>query len=179
MMRYLLALFTLFLALPSWVGAQGPVQVFEGDRVRVTAPDCELYQQAATLRTIQDGVLSATVDGSQIQCPVESLTRLEVSLGKRGWRRDAVRGMRYGALLGLAAGVVIVATAEPDDGFPTVDALLVTAGMGAAGFLVGAGLNAMRDPEDWLDVSLSPPRAQTYLSGVGRVQFGFSIPIGR
>ena len=33
-----------------------------------------------------------------------ALTRLEVSLGDRDWFEDSVKGMKYGALLGLVAG---------------------------------------------------------------------------
>jgi len=178
MMRRSTGLIILLLAGPSWAAAQDPVQVFEGDRVRVTAPDCGLLQEAGTLRSIQGGLLTVEVEGARFECSVESLTRLEVSLGERDWHTDSVRGMRYGLIVGLVAGAAIIAASEPDDGFPVIDALLVTAGGGGVGFLVGTAVGAARDPEDWLDVPLYGPRPAGSFPGVGRVQVGFSIPFG-
>ena len=174
-MRCLLALIPFFLVLPSWAGAQGPVQIFEGDRVRVTAPECQLQKQTATFLSVENGILSATVGENEIQCPAGSLTRLEVSLGDREWYKDSVRGMRYGALLGLVAGVTILARADLDDELSSVDALLAAAGLSATGFLVGTGIGALRDPEDWLEAPLPLTRPSVSVAGKGRFRFGFSI----
>jgi len=178
-MRYLPALVALFLAIPSWAGAQGTVQVFGGDRVRVTAPDCQLLGQTGTFISIEDDVLSARSGENEIRCPMEAVTRLEVSLGERDWQRDALKGMRYGLLLGLAGGAVIIATSDRDEGFPTLDAFLVTAGTGAVGFLVGRVVAATGDPEDWADVTLPLGRPSLFLTGEGRFHLGFSLSLGR
>jgi hypothetical protein len=175
-MRYCLALITLFLVLPTRADAQGPVQIFPGDRVRLTAPDCQLEQQPATFVAFEDDIVSATAGERTIQCPFGALTKLEVSLGDRIWHRDAVRGMKYGALFGLAGGVAIMASAGREDDSAAVDAMLVVAGAGAVGFLVGAGISAMKEGEEWLEAPLPSPRPSVALMGRGRVQVGFSLP---
>ena len=175
-MRYFLALTAIFLVLPSRADAQGPVQIFAGDRVRLTAPDCQLEKQPATFVAFEDNILSATAGERTIQCPFGALTKLEVSLGDRIWHRDAVRGMKYGALFGLAGGVAIMASAGREDDSAAVEAMLVAAGAGAVGFLVGAGLSSMREEEEWLEAPLPSPRPYVAPMGRGRVQIGFSLP---
>ena len=176
-MRYLPALIPMFLMLPSWAGAQGRVQIFEGDRVRVTAPECQFQKQTATFVSVENDLFSATVGENEIQCPFDDLTRLEVSLGDRKWYEDSVRGMKFGAILGVAAGVAIVATADLEDDLPVVEALLGVVGMGAAGFLIGTGVGAVRDPEDWLEAPLPQLRPSVSVAKNGRFSFGFSMPL--
>ncbi|NNM06556.1 MAG: hypothetical protein HKO65_15795 [Gemmatimonadetes bacterium] len=174
-MRYLPALITLVLVLPSWAEAQGRVQIFPGDRVRVTAPDCQLEKQPATFVSLQGDLLSATIEETEIQCPVEALTRLEVSLGDREWHKASLRGMKYGALLGLVVGGVIVASADLDNDSPAVDAFLAVAGLSATGFLVGTGVGAMREREEWLEAPLPRPRPWALAAGGGRISIGLSV----
>jgi hypothetical protein len=176
-MRYFLALIALSLMFPSRAAAQGPVQIFPGDRVRLTAPDCQLEKQPATFVAFEDNLISATAGERTIQCPLGALTKLEVSLGDRIWQRDAVRGMKYGALFGLAGGVAVMASAGREEDSAVVDAMLVTAGAGALGFLIGAGISAMREGEEWLEAPLPSPRPSFALEGRGRVHIGFSIPV--
>jgi len=178
-MRYVLGLITLSLVLPNWAGAQERIQIFGGDRVRLTAPDCQLRKQAATFVSLENDLLSATVGGREIRCPFEALTRLEVSLGEREWYKDSVRGMKYGFLLGLVVGVVTLSNAELDEDFTAVDAILAVAGLSATGFLVGTGIGAMRDPEDWLEAPLPGLRPSLLLPGVGRIHLGLPIPLRR
>jgi hypothetical protein len=84
--------------------------------------------------------------------------------------------MKYGAILGLVAGSVLLATAGLDDDTPAVDAILVTLGMGGTGFLIGTGIGALRDPEDWVDVPLPLARPSPAFSERGRIGLGFSLP---
>ncbi|MGD2122258.1 MAG: hypothetical protein PVJ76_10965 [Gemmatimonadota bacterium] len=176
-MRHLLALITLILLLPALAAAQGPIQLFPGDRVRLTAPDCQLQKQPAAFVSLENDILTASVGEDQVQCPFEALTRLEISLGDRVWHRDAVRGMKYGALLGLAAGVALLAGADPEEETPAGQAFLAVVGLGGTGFLVGAGINALRDSEEWLEAPLPIPGPSVLPSTRGRFQVGLSIPL--
>ena len=175
-MRYLMALITLFLALPSLAGAQGPVQIFPGDRIRLTAPDCQLNKQPAAFVSLENNILAATVGEDEIQCPFDALTRLDISLGQRIWHKDAVRWMKYGALAGLAGGVTIMAGSDREDHSSATDAMLVVVAGGAAGFLVGTVINAIRPGEEWLEAPLPSPRPSVFLARQGRLHLGFSIP---
>jgi hypothetical protein len=145
--------------------------------VRLTAPDCQLQKQPATLVSFEDDILSASVGDTEIQCPFGALTKLEVSLGERVWQKDAVKGMKYGALLGLAAGVAIIASADRENESAAGDAALAVAGLGATGFLVGAGISAIRGREEWLEAPLPLPRPSVFLVGRDRLHLGFTLRV--
>lgn len=178
LMRYLLALLVSVLLVPTPSMGQEFVQVFVGDRVRITAPECQMEKQTGTLVSfsLEDNLLSATSGEREIQCPVTSLTQFEVSLGEREWWEDSVKGLRYGALAGLAGAVAILAADEPEDAAPTSEAVLALAGASGAGFLIGTLIGAVRDGEDWAEVtSFGSVQPWVAPSGMGSLQVGFSI----
>ena len=96
-----------------------PVEV--GSRVRVTARDLALYKQAATLKAWRGDTLVLAAE-RVINCPLASVTRLEVSRG-RGRNTAAATGALIGFLVGsgVAAGLAVSVAAAP-----AVPAVLLT-----------------------------------------------------
>lgn len=174
----MLALLVVVLLTPVPSAGQEFVQVFVGDRVRVTAPECQLEEQTGTLDSfsIEDDLLTVSSEDREIQCPVTALTRFEVSLGEREWWTDSLKGLRYGALAGLAAGVAIFAGDKPEEDAPTAEAFLAVAGLSGAGFLMGTLIGAVRDPEDWAEVTaFGAVQPWVIPSSRDGLQVGFSV----
>ena len=71
-----------------------------GSRVRVTAPECALSGQTATFRAIRADTLILET----IECPLASVTRLDVSIGRK-------RHALLGAGIGFAAGALVTVVA--------------------------------------------------------------------
>ncbi len=142
-----------------------------GSRVRVTAPDCALRGQAATFRALRADTLVLETT----ECPLSSVTRLDVSRGERSrWARGLGVGFLGGALIGAAYGGTHAGTDAWD--LPTDVAVgLGAAFFGAGGGLVGgiAGYFIKTDrweevPLERLSVSLAPQRD-------GGFALGFSV----
>ncbi len=150
------------------IAAQEPLA--SGSRVRVTAPGCGLRGQAATFRVLR----SDTLVLETTECPLASVTRLDVS---RGQKSNTSLGLFIGFATGAFGAVVYCKTLDvsgcklfDDDLTPLV--ALVSAGVGA---LVGGivGHNIKTDlweevPLERLSVSLTPQRD-------GRFALGFSV----
>ena len=79
------------------IAAQEPLA--SGSRVRVTAPECELRGQAATLQALRADTLVL----KNTECPLASVTRLDVSGGQKS---HALLGAGIG-FTAVALGVVI------------------------------------------------------------------------
>lgn len=150
-----------------------------GDRVRVTAPECELRKQTGVLRSLENYLFSATLGDKDVQCPFEALTRLEVSVGERKWWKTSVIGLGIG--LGVGAVGVIAITSDPKPGTDMygLAAALWAVASTSAGLLVGTGIGIIRGRDHWEEVPL--PLVLPYFgpSLDGRLNFGFSIPPGR
>ena len=163
-----LVLICIFGAAPTEMAAQESLPVEPGVRVRVTAPDCSLRGQAATFRALRvDTLVLETTE-----CPLSSVTRLDVSRGERSqWARGLGVGFLGGALIGAVYGGTHAGTDAWD--LPTEDAV----GLGAAFFGVGGGLvggiagyfiKADRweeVPLERLSVSLAPQRDDGFALG--------------
>jgi len=80
------------------MAAQEPLQ--PGTRVRVTAPDCGLRGQATRLEALRADTL--VLDTSE--CPLASVTRLDVS---RGRKSNGRKGAGIGFLTGAVTGVLL------------------------------------------------------------------------
>ena len=144
-----------------------------GSRVRVTAPECALSGQAATFRVLRADTL--VLDTAE--CPLASVTRLDVSIGRKshillGAGIGLATGALFGAVVYCREGCVI--REEPEDtgdDFTPAFAFLFGALGGAAGGIAGHFIKTDRwteVPLERLSVSLTPKRD-------GRFALGFSV----
>jgi hypothetical protein len=85
-----------------------PPPVEPGDRVRVHAPDCRLYQQPTTFEAWRGDTLIAVADSSfgaaTLSCPLASIWRLEMSQGQKS---NALKGLLIGSPVGAVIGAVV------------------------------------------------------------------------
>ena len=91
-----LVLICIFGGAPTEIAAQVPLPVEPGVRVKVTAPECELREQAATFRALRADTLVLETT----ECPLASVTRLDVSRGQKSH-------VLLGAGIGFAAGALV------------------------------------------------------------------------
>jgi hypothetical protein len=133
---------------------QQPSSLHEGQRIRITAPVRGLTQITGTFVAIRsDTLLMASVD-RQLEVPLSTVTRLEVS---RGRSSNAGKGALIGLVGGLVVGGVINyvacnAATSPRTCFESQEGtqyifLGLWGASGAVGALVGAlvGANVHRD----------------------------------
>src|SRR5262245_20760330 len=120
-----------------------------GTRVRVTTreaggPELSLV---GPLSTFDSQTLALSVEGGPDRVALRrpSITRIEVSRGKRG---HAGMGLLLGAVLGLTAVVLHDAGCEPDCSESDSKAGFAAAAIGG-GALVGAGVGALLRSERW------------------------------
>ncbi len=161
-------LICIFGGAPTEISAQEPLA--SGSRVRVTAPDCALRGEAATFRVLRADTLVLETT----ECPLASVTRLDVSRGRKSW---VGLGIFIGVSAGALGAVVYCKTLDvsgckffDDDLTPAI-----AIGFGALGGLAGgiAGYFIKTDrweevPLERLQVSLAPQRD-------GRFALGFSV----
>jgi len=155
--------------------AQDILGISPGDRVRVTAPECDLKNEKGTFISFDADLFSATLDERDIECPVEALTRLEVSVGERKWWKWGLGGFGVGAGAGAATGMVVCA--GEDDELCWALSLVLTGITASVGFVSGSVVGLIRGKDKWEEVPLPPVRP--YLQGTpdGRFGIGFSIPV--
>jgi hypothetical protein len=92
--------------LSAWAVEAQPLR--PGDRVRVTAPPLGLDARSGALVLLDSENL--VLDGSQrLTIPIDAVTRIEVSEGRRG---NAGKGALIGAGAALAVGLVVFSKAE-------------------------------------------------------------------
>ena len=93
------ALIYILAGAPTGIAAQEPSSFDARVRVRVTALDCGLREQATGFQALREGML--VLDATE--CPLASVTRLEVS---RGQKSNAALGAGIGAGAGVLGTVV-------------------------------------------------------------------------
>ena len=155
------------------IAAQEPL--VSGSRVRVTAPDCALRGQAATFRTLRVDTLVLETT----QCPIASVTRLDVSIGRKSH-------IPLGAGIGFAAGalgaIVYCSTAKYefsdegkcvlfDDDTTPFQALI----FGAAGGIVGGFVGYLIKTDRWEEVPIEQLRVSLNPQRDGGFALGFSV----
>lgn len=161
----------LLVPLPS-LSAQQSLPLEPGARVRITAPDCGADKQTATFETLRGGML---VLGST-DCPLASVTRLELHTGRKVSAARALGFPVVGLLVGgVAGGLVGYSTCAPCDyeleGLaPAVGAVLG----GGMGFVAGLVVGLL--PRDrWRTVPLETLRVTPIASAPGH--FGLVVSV--
>ena len=149
--------------------AQDPLQ--RGASVRVTAPDCGLSVAARTFQALRADTLVFTTT----ECPLASVTTLDV----RARRRRARRGALIGGVAGLVAGVFMGAGYHDFCESWSCDPTFAAAGgflLGvAAGVALGAGVGALIKTDRWEEVPLDGLRLSFEPQLDGRIALGFSV----
>jgi hypothetical protein len=130
-----------------------------GTRVRVTVREANGQRTlVGPLRTFDSQTLAlSSSDGpDHVALPRSSITRIEVSRGKRG---HALTGFFLGAVLGLAAVALKDAGCEPDCDTEGSNGGFAVAAIGG-GALLGTGVGALMRSERWESVpwAVGPPR---------------------
>lgn len=166
--------------------AQDTPRVYPGARIKVTAPECQLWWgETGQVLSLDQGMLIARVGGEEIECPLEALTRLEVSVGERKWWNASLKGTGIGVLGGAVILTVVHVTTCDDEYAGYCDegnliAVVIGAVLGgAAGLVTGTIVGLGRDPEDWRTVPLPLVHPTLTLAPDGRFGFGFSVPLKR
>ena len=134
-----------------------------GARVRVRAPAVVAgrLEGTVTARSLNSVTLT-TPRGAPVPVPLAAITAAEVSRGRS--RRDgAVKGLAWGAGVGLAVGILSAVTydagsdtcgTEPcDNSFSPGE---VVAGAYMAGAMLGAGIGAIKGAEHWESLTIQP-----------------------
>jgi hypothetical protein len=153
-MRLIFLFLTLLMPLSS-AAAQEPVPA--GARVRVTTLPPDGRIQIGTFQGLSGGAMQLRASGSLFTVPLSTVSRLELSTG----RKASVPGGVVGGLLGAAAGGALGCLANRDDygvfcGGQSDTKVAVGAILGAgAGAWIGAVLLRR---ERWRDVDLPAAR---------------------
>ena len=151
------SILALFLALlPSAAGAQEPLPLKPGARVRVWTPSM-IEPVTGTALGSDATTLTLSTDEAALRVVVErkAITRLD-----RGYRRPRGKTALYGALIGVATGVVVgLASGDDKGGFLAMSAAGKAAAYSVLFAPTGAliGLAAGPGPERWATVMASVP----------------------
>ena len=101
--------------LTSLSAQQPPIE--PGSRVRVTAPDCGVSRQATTVEALRGDTLvlagDPTRNSNPINCPLTSVTRLDVSQGRKS---HFAASAGIGVVIGAAGGGIGLAASSLDCG---------------------------------------------------------------
>jgi hypothetical protein len=150
--------------------AQEPLPVEPGVRVRVTAPECELRGHAATFRALRADTLVLETT----ECPLDSVTRLDVSGGQKSHAR-------LGAGIGFAAvalGTVVYCKTVEFSGCVPYDSDLTLAFaliFGALGGVAGGIAGYLIKTERWEEIPLERLRVSLAPQRDGGFALGFSV----
>ena len=166
---YPLILICIFGGASTQMAAQEPLA--SGSRVRVTAPECALSGQTATFRALRADTLVLETT----ECPLASLTRIDVSIGRKSH-------IPLGAGIGFAAGALVAVVAcsgaeciigEEGDftNITPVFAVIFGALGGVAGGITGYFIKTDR----WEEVPLERLRVSLAPQPDGGFELGFSV----
>ncbi len=163
--------------------AQAPIR--PGARVRVTGPPIcpptyilcvrgPRLQSVGTFLVWKSDTLVVQSNGDILALPLDSVTTLEVSAGRRS---QTGLGAGIGSLTGVAIGVVVGAASCTDEVFVKPTACAAAGGVifGAAGALLGALIGATMKTERWVSVPLDQLRVSFVPQRDGRYGLGASV----
>lgn len=142
-------------------GQAAPV-LWEGSRVRVTAPSMRLSQDVGTVLEATDETLVVEIESPRHRrtVPRSEITELDVSVRRES---SALRGLGLGALIGAGTGTVIGLASGDDDGrdfvsFSAADkAMILGLALGVTGGVIGLAIGAANPRDVWSPVPSSGP----------------------
>lgn len=152
-----------------------------GERVRLSMDEPGPTEMKGVLMGVEGSDLLITPDGGSEVVRVESsrIWRIQVSAGER---RQALKGLGYGAAGGAGLGIVLglASSDDSDCGFICFSAgeMAAMGGifLGITGGVVGLIAGALTTETTWNDVPMSTVRPSIMPSGSGGVAFGLSFP---
>ena len=162
----------IFTGAPTEIAAQEPLPLEPGVRVRVTALDCGLSGRATGFRALRADTLVLETT----ECPLDSVTRLEVS---RGQKSHAMLGAVIGASAGVFGAVAyckggncgLRILSGPENDLTSV--LVIT--FGVVGIIVGAKVGNAIKTDLWEEVPLERLQVSLVPQRDGRFALGFSV----
>ena len=134
----------------SGLQSQQAMPIQSGQRVRITAPECGIQRWVTAFEEFDSGTLVMPT-GS---CPLDSVTRFEVS---RGQKRRTLSGLRNGFLSGMGIGIVTgsVLCAAEGCGEWAGCVVTMTSAIGAgAGLIIGGVAGSLIKTDRWEAVPL-------------------------
>ena len=149
-------LFAVSLLVPfASISAQVPTQFEPGQRVRVTAPDCGVRRQTTTVEVLRGDSFALPRDTNRSSnpinhCPLASVTRLEVS---RGRKSHSLEGLGLGWLVGAGVGAA-VSDCDPSSSTQDICEAVPIAVGASVGLFIGTIFGALIKTERWEDVPL-------------------------
>ncbi|MFC1639221.1 hypothetical protein ACFL3B_00490 [Gemmatimonadota bacterium] len=147
------------------IDAQQPPAIPPGQRVRITAPECGIQRQVTTLEEYTGGALVMPT-GS---CPLDSVTRLEVS---RGRKSHSLEGLGLGWLVGAGVGAA-VSDCDPSS-LGICEAVPI--GIGATvGLVIGTIFGSLIKSDRWEEVPLDRVRVSFAPQRDGRFAVGMRV----
>jgi hypothetical protein len=117
------------------LGAQTTDEVAVGERVRISAPGCNLPKKDGRFGGIEGDSVHLRMAGQDLSCAMSVVHRLEVYQGRHRWNRKAAKGAMIGGALGAVAGGLL----GDKDYYPVFDPRTAAIGLGA-GAIIGAGI---------------------------------------
>jgi hypothetical protein len=143
-----------------------------GQRVRVTAPDLAIHNQAGRFEAVRGDSLVLAGAVSTMTFPVASITRLEVS---RARKSHTLIGAGIGFVVGALAGAAVGPSAITGD-ISKGGARLFGAGIGAlGGTVLGLAVGAISKSDRWEEVPLDRLRVSFAPQADGRFALMVSL----
>ena len=159
--------------------ATAQVSIRPGARVRVTGHSCQPFyhceqHRVGTFVAWKSDTLVTESNGDILALPLDSVTTLEVSAGRRS---QTGLGANMGVMAGAVMGALWGLHSCTDEAFVTPEGCAVVGGVlfGAAGALLGALIGATMKTERWVSVPLDRLHVSFELQRDGWFGVGASV----
>ncbi len=160
-------------------GQEGRAPLQPGDRIRVYAPSEYQDRVVGSIWSMERDAILVKNETNITWCiAYPTITRLEVSRGRRSGASGALRGLLIGGGAGTLVGLVaVLSTCNKDDADPLEcgyawDGFAIVASIGA---LLGTTLGALSPGERWEGVPLERLRLQPLATPDGRFGLAASV----
>ena len=178
-MRCTIGALVVFWLLPIFAIQGQELRIKPGDRVRVTAPECELEEAVGTVVSIEKERFTANVEDRDIRCPFHALTQLDVSVGERKWWKPALVGAGLGVGIGTLGAWLIWQEEWSENNWnpPFAQAVMFTLATITIGTVTGSEIGRRPGKDQWEEVRLPMMLSSPLFLGDGRLGIRFEIPI--
>ena len=163
--------------------AQPLSELAPGARVRIRAPGIVAGRYTGTvLSRTADTLVVASSAAASVRAPISSLTSVEVSRGKSR-SRGALKGIAWGAPIGLGAGLLTAAALSSDPDYGGLDGVSKGEFVGQAlvgGAIWGAIIGAIVGSERWDRYDLPARTSLLFpITPGGGARLGARVAVGR